>query len=72
MANRALSGIETAFLMAGDRYALTSSSLIRQVVGLGGDVRSLAGLLPPTVIQKLLDRQQREGLDSTSEIDPTD
>jgi pantetheine-phosphate adenylyltransferase len=71
MANRALSGIETAFIMAGDRYALTSSSLIRQVVGLGGDVRSLAGLLPPTVIQRLLDQQQRGAFGPAPEIDPT-
>ena len=32
LANRAVGGIETVFIMAGDQYALTSSSLIRQVV----------------------------------------
>jgi pantetheine-phosphate adenylyltransferase len=62
MANRSLSGIETVFIMTGDQYALTSSSLIRQVVGLGGDVRSLAGLLPALVIQRLRQKQRQGGL----------
>ena len=62
LANRSLSGIETVFIMTGDQYALTSSSLIRQVVGLGGDVRSLKGLLPATVIKKLRHKQETGGL----------
>ena len=36
LAKRAVGGVETLFLMTGDQYALTSSSLIRQVVLLGG------------------------------------
>ncbi len=48
--------------MTGDQYALTSSSLIRQVVGLGGDVRSLSGLLPALVIQRLRQKQRTGGL----------
>ncbi len=62
MANRSLSGIETVFIMTGEQFALTSSSLIRQVVGLGGDVRSLAKLLPPMVIQRLRQKQRHGGL----------
>jgi pantetheine-phosphate adenylyltransferase len=62
MANRSLSGIETVFIMTGEQFALTSSSLIRQVVGLGGDVRSLSGLLPPVVIQRLRQKQRNGGL----------
>ena len=58
LANRSLSGIETVFIMTGDQYALTSSSLIRQVVRLGGDVRSLSGLLPSPVIQRLRAKQR--------------
>jgi pantetheine-phosphate adenylyltransferase len=54
MANRAVGGVETVFIMTGDRYALTSSSLIRQVVSLGGDVRSLSSLLPEAVIRRLV------------------
>ncbi len=62
MANRSLSGIETVFIMTGDQYALTSSSLIRQVVGLGGDVRTLSGLLPDVVIARLRQKQRHGGL----------
>src|SRR5881275_1415409 len=63
LANRAVGGVETVFIMTGDQYALTSSSLIRQVVSLGGDVDQLAGLLPAIVINQLQDRQERIRLD---------
>jgi pantetheine-phosphate adenylyltransferase len=53
MANRAVGNVETCFIMTGDRYALTSSSLIRQVVELGGDVGLLHNLLPPNVIERM-------------------
>jgi pantetheine-phosphate adenylyltransferase len=62
MANRAVGGIETVFIMTGDQYALTSSSLIRQVVALGGDVRSLSALLPAVVVQKLREKQKNGSL----------
>lgn len=58
LANRAVGGVETVFIMTGDQYALTSSSLIRQVVELGGDVRQLAPILPPRVVERLLSRKQ--------------
>ena len=54
--NRAVGGVETVFMMTGPEYALISSSLIRQVVAVGGDVRVLKGVLPHLVIEKLLDR----------------
>ena len=44
--------------MTGDQFALTSSSLIRQVVALGGDVQALGALLPEIVVQKLRKRQR--------------
>ena len=59
LANRAVGGVETLFLMTGDQYALTSSSLIRQVVTLGGDVESLRSLVPPAVIDRLRQKQTR-------------
>ncbi len=62
MANRAVGGVETVFIMTGDQFALTSSSLIRQVVSLGGDVRLLSSLLPPVVIHRLLEKQRRGSL----------
>src|SRR5687767_4588596 len=61
LANRAVGGVETVFIMTGDQHALTSSSLIRQVVALGGDVRQLSGLLPLVVIERLQERQRRGG-----------
>ncbi len=59
MANRAVGGVETVFIMTGDQYALTSSSLIRQVVTLGGDVRQLRSVVPEAIINRLLDKQRR-------------
>jgi pantetheine-phosphate adenylyltransferase len=57
-ANRAVGNVETVFIMTGDQYALTSSSLIRQVVSLGGDVNQLAPLLPKIVVERLRKRQK--------------
>jgi pantetheine-phosphate adenylyltransferase len=47
--------------MTGDQYALTSSSLIRQVVSLGGDVEQLSAVLPAVVVKRLKERQRRKG-----------
>lgn len=58
LANRAVGDVETVFIMTGDQYALTSSSLIRQVVSLGGDVRQLRAILPEIVIEKLREKQK--------------
>ena len=53
IANRTVGGIETVFIMTGDQFALTSSSLIRQIVSLGGDVEQLGTLLPDLVVKRL-------------------
>jgi pantetheine-phosphate adenylyltransferase len=58
MANRAVGGIETVFIMTGDQFALTSSSLIRQIVSLGGDVGQLGTLLPDLVVKRLREVQK--------------
>jgi pantetheine-phosphate adenylyltransferase len=58
LANRAVGGVETVFIMTGDQYALTSSSLIRQIVSLGGDVNSLKAIVPAIVVQKLREKQK--------------
>jgi pantetheine-phosphate adenylyltransferase len=52
--NWAVGQVETVFIMTGQPYALISSSLIRQVVAMGGDVRVLSGVLPPLVIERLM------------------
>jgi pantetheine-phosphate adenylyltransferase len=62
LANRAVGGVETVFIMTGDQYALTSSSLIRQVVSLGGDVEQLRAVLPASVVRLLKEKQRRGGI----------
>jgi len=57
LANRAVGNVETVFIMTGDQYALTSSSLIRQIVSLGGDVNQLSTALPANVIERLKGKQ---------------
>src|SRR3954451_4105096 len=68
LANRAVGGVETVFTMTGDQYALTSSSLIRQVVSLGGDVEQLRAVLPASVVRLLKEKQRRGGI-GRSELD---
>lgn len=65
LANRAVGRVETVFIMTGDQYALTSSSLIRQIVALGGDLNQLLSVVPPAVIERLREKQ-KQGL----RIDP--
>ncbi len=50
LTNRVVAGIETVFVMTGTEYAFTSSTLIRQVASMGGDV---SALVPPAVIPHL-------------------
>ena len=59
LANRTVGGVETVFIMAGEQYALTSSSLIRQVVALGGDLKQLSAMLPDLVISRLVEKQKQ-------------
>jgi len=53
MTNRAVTGIETVFIMTSARYGFTSSTLIREVASLGGD---LSNLIPKNVQSRLRDR----------------
>ena len=57
LANRAVGEVETIFIMTDGRYAMTSSSLIRQVTQFGGDVASLADLVPDVVVEALSAKQ---------------
>ena len=50
MTNRAISGIETVFVMADERVAYISSYLVREVAALGGDV---SPLVPKGVLKAL-------------------
>jgi pantetheine-phosphate adenylyltransferase len=72
LANRAVGGVETVFIMTGDQHALTSSGLIRQVVALGGDVRKLKTLLPEIVVEMLREKQRKHGLESAGPDAPAE
>jgi pantetheine-phosphate adenylyltransferase len=50
MTNRAVAGIETVFIMTSEQYGFTSSTLIREIASLGGD---LSNLIPPSVQKRL-------------------
>lgn len=53
MTNRAVAGFETVFIMTSAEYGFTSSTLIREVVGLGGNVTNL---IPEPIYEKLKKR----------------
>ena len=52
--NQSIGGVETVFLMTDDQHVLTSSTLIKQIVDLGGfDKNRLQRLVPPVVVEHL-------------------
>lgn len=53
MTNRAVAGIETVFIMTSEQYGFTSSTLIREIASLGGD---LSNLIPINVNHRLEER----------------
>jgi len=56
MTNRAVAGIETVFIMTSEQYGFTSSTLIRQVASLGGN---LTKLIPKNVHNRLQQRLKK-------------
>lgn len=56
--NRQVAGIETVFIVTGEAFAYTSSSLIQQIAALGGSLDKLNTLVPPVVIEAL--RRKRD------------
>lgn len=51
--NRQVGGLETAFVVAGQDFAYTSSTLIRQVTAMGDDLSVLSSMVPASVIERL-------------------
>jgi pantetheine-phosphate adenylyltransferase len=51
--NRQVAGLETAFVVAGQSFAYTSSSLIRQITALGRDPSQLESMVPLSVAEML-------------------
>ncbi|RKY24861.1 MAG: pantetheine-phosphate adenylyltransferase [Planctomycetota bacterium] len=56
MTNRSVAGIETVFVMTSAQYGFTSSTLIREVASLGGDVSKL---VPENVYERLQQRLKK-------------
>jgi pantetheine-phosphate adenylyltransferase len=56
MTNRSVAGIETVFIMTSEQYGFTSSTLIREVASLGGDV---SNLVPKSVYERLQQRLKK-------------
>jgi pantetheine-phosphate adenylyltransferase len=56
--NRRLTGVETVFLPADPTYSYLSSSLIKEVAQLGGDIR---GLVPDVVAERVRARLSGAG-----------
>lgn len=54
--NRQVADIESVFIVTGEQYAYTSSSLIKQVAALGGSLDRLRSLVPPSVLQRLREK----------------
>lgn len=55
--NREVAGLETAFVVAGQSFAYTSSTLIKQITAMGTDPDALASMCPPLVIARLREKQ---------------
>lgn len=50
-------GVETAFLAANPEFTYLSSSLMKEVVALGGEID---GLVPPLVLERMKEKLDRE------------
>ncbi|MDE3196452.1 MAG: pantetheine-phosphate adenylyltransferase [Acidobacteriota bacterium] len=50
MNRRLQPGLETVFLLAGEAFSFISSRLVKEVIGLGGNI---SGLVPPVVEHRL-------------------
>ena len=56
MNRRLCPDVETVFLMAGEEYSFISSRLVKEVIGLGGNI---SGLVPPSIEVRLRNRVLR-------------
>jgi pantetheine-phosphate adenylyltransferase len=56
--NREVAGLETAFVVAGQTFGYTSSSLIKQITAMGQDLGVLSAMVPPLVLERLRRKKQ--------------
>jgi len=59
LTNRQVAGLETAFIVAGQDFAYTSSSLIKQVTAMGRSMSALKTMVPPLVVRKLAEKKKQ-------------
>ena len=64
LTNRAVAAVETIFIMTTTEYAFTSSSLIKQIAAMGGDVSSL---VPAAVVEAM--RAKRNSVSKDDHMD---
>lgn len=58
LTNREVAGLETVFVVAGQSFAYTSSSLIKQITAMGRDLTALSPMVPESVIQRLKKKKE--------------
>ena len=61
LTNRVVAGVETVFVMTGAEHAFISSTLIRQIAQMGGDV---SALVPPQVLPHIRKKRRASAPDS--------
>lgn len=62
MTNREVAGVETLFIMTSQNFAYTSSSLIKQIAALGGNLDHLKSIVPTNVLKAIRELQDRDEL----------
>lgn len=63
MTNREVAGIETLFITTSQNFAYTSSSLIKQIAALGGNLDHLKSIVPANVLKAIKELQSQNQLD---------
>lgn len=59
LTNRQVAGLETAFVVAGQDFAYTSSTLIKQVAAMGRDLSVLESMCPRPVIERIAEKKRQ-------------
>lgn len=60
LTNRAIADLETVFIMSGESWGFTSSTLIKQIAS-AGEIKRLKHLLPDLVLEALADKKAEQG-----------
>jgi len=55
--NRQVAGLETAFVVAGESFAYTSSTLIKQIAAAADDIAVLESMVPTLVLDRLNEKR---------------